>query len=143
MKSPAQADQDAATTLWRESADGILLLGSACTRCETVSFPPPDVCPDCLFAEKRQAPIGPVGRLYSYSIVRVPVPGFSVPYAVGYVDFPQKIRVFGQLEDWEDDLELGIPMRIVVGSVGESAEGESRQGYKFQPVTTEEETKHE
>jgi uncharacterized OB-fold protein len=43
------------------------------------------------------AEFGPGGTLWSSTVVRVPVPGRTPPYAVGYVDFDNGPRVLCHL----------------------------------------------
>lgn len=76
-----------------ESADGLKLIASRCDRKAQLQFPPPEFVPEIL--PELDVQIGPVGRLYTFSIVH---PGRDKrPYGVAMVDFPPGVRVFGRL----------------------------------------------
>lgn len=72
------------------------------------------------------------GRLYSYSIVHSGPKGFRTPYAVGYVDLPEGVRVFAPLTETEG-LELDGPMELTWGPVGESEDGRTLMTFVFRP----------
>ncbi|MBW2056648.1 MAG: Zn-ribbon domain-containing OB-fold protein [Deltaproteobacteria bacterium] len=111
------------------------LLGSRCRRCGSVYFPRRAVCANCLGETMEEIPLSRRGRLYTYTIVRYPAPGLRAPYAVGYVDLPEGVRVFSVLTGWDDEnLGLGIDMELVVERFGEDAEGNEVQTYKFRPL---------
>ena len=80
--------------------------------------------------------LSPRGKLYTYTIVRVPTPGFKVPYAFGYIDLPEGVRVVSQIqatEPLEDNLKLGMDMELSIGQIREDA-GKPIIGYLFHPI---------
>src|SRR5688572_6752149 len=89
---------------WRIHSDGESLLGSECPACGKRAFPKRDYCDAC-GNEKGMAtvPLSRTGILYSYTVVRVAPPAFKVPYTVGFIDLPEDVRVFAQI-DADDDL---------------------------------------
>jgi len=55
------------------------------------------------------------GVLYEASLIRVAPVGFKAPFWLGYVDLPENVRVFAQIE-WTDDTEPqhGDPVELQI-----------------------------
>lgn len=79
--------------------------------------------------------LSPTGILHSYTIVRRSMPEFPVPYALGLVDFPEKVRVMAQIEtDDFDSLKIGEKMAVTTGRVKVTSDGKDVISYKLIPV---------
>lgn len=118
------------------SSDGALL-GSRCKKCGAIFYPKKLACLRCLVEETLELwPLSKRGRLYSYTISEIAPPGFAAPYAFGYIDLPEKVRVFGRIKCpalRPESLKPGMELEIEL----EMAEGEGGQkfkGYFFKPV---------
>ncbi len=75
------------------------------------------------------------GKLYSYTIVEYPAPGIVGPYAIGYVDLPEGVRVFSILADWDHkSLKVEMGMELTLGKFKEDKEGNEIWTYKFRPA---------
>jgi uncharacterized OB-fold protein len=112
-------------------ADGagvLRLAGGECTECGALSFPQAEVCIACLSEEISTSPMADRGILYSYSIIRVGSENDKLPYAVGYVDLSNGIRVFSHLAGIET-LSIDMPVSLHVEQAGEDENGASQ--YKF------------
>lgn len=79
------------------SQDGSTLVGSRCPECGSLFFPVGSVCPSCLNGELDRVPLSRQGNLYTYSIIHIGPRGWDTPYAVGYVDLPEGVRLFAHL----------------------------------------------
>ena len=77
-----------------ESGEKPYLFGSRCKVCAQMSFPPRKVCSKCFSEEMESIPLSSRGKLYTYTIIGYPPPGLAAPYAIGYVDLPEGVRVF-------------------------------------------------
>jgi len=120
--------------LFAETADGPVLLGSRCGSCGKVQFPKVQSCPDCPSAELTDVPLSRRGRLFTYSIVQMPSTHFRPPYAVGYVDLPEGVRIFAPLEIREDKpFRIGMEVALEVVPLWQEA-GKEVVGYKFKLV---------
>ena len=112
---------------FRESPDGLQLLATCSAGSTMLQFPPqPFVHGD---AVTEDVPIGPLGVLYTYSIVH---PGREKPpYGLAMVDFEPGVRAFGFMR-FEPGLEptLGALMKIVPHTL---AGGDA--DYAFEAVT--------
>lgn len=113
------------------------LLGNKCKSCGKIYFPKAALCPECLKENGlEELKLTTRGKLYTYTIVRVPSPGFKVPYAFGYVDLPEGVRVCSQIsaaEPLEGNLQLGMDMELFIGQVRQDA-NQPIIGYLFRPV---------
>jgi len=69
----------------------VFLQGSTSRSSGHHAFPARDVCPDTGAHDMELTRFGPQGTLYSYSAVHVSADRL-VPYAIGYVDFPEGLR---------------------------------------------------
>ena len=109
-----------------DAGSGPRLIGSRCPTCSLVDFPKRDMCPECLEQEVEEITLGPIGSVYSFSVVRyqkVAPPGHVVPYAFGFVDLPEGVRVLTKIV--ADDLELlevGMEAELEVVVLGDPAE---------------------
>jgi uncharacterized OB-fold protein len=134
----AAADADprfVAPDLVALDAKGALrLIGGRCRKCDAVSFPRAAVCTNCLAEDIEAIELAHEGTLYSYSIVHQAPKGWTVPYALGYVDLPSNIRVLAHLDAPADKITINMPMRISVGVVGADPSGTPLLSYTFTPV---------
>lgn len=111
------------------------LLGSRCRSCEAHFFPTREVCSRCLSHDLETVRFSTVGTLYTFTVVHQSIPAFEVPYVLGYVDFPEGVRILGQIGGCEpDDIEIGMELRLSLEPFGEGGEGQSLTGFRFRPV---------
>lgn len=122
-----------------KAGDKPLLIGKKCTACGVQLFPPLGICPKCLQKDRfEQVLLGPYGRLFTYSIVRQGPPHYAqeTPYAIGYVDLDEGVRVFAPL--WAKsfaELQIGLAMELFTARLYTDAAGINVIGYKFRPRT--------
>ncbi|WP_175279098.1 Zn-ribbon domain-containing OB-fold protein [Prescottella equi] len=99
----------------------LALLGSECTTCGTVGFPAATHCARCATATAHPRPLSTHGTVWSYTVQRfapksppyVPPPTGFVPYAMGYVELPEGIRIAGILESDTFDGLMGSSAVLV------------------------------
>jgi uncharacterized OB-fold protein len=103
---------------WTVEDGTVRLSGSRCIRCGNVAFPPHLQCPACGEASGLEsAALSCVGTLYTFAEIHVAPEGFAVPYAVGYVDLPEGVRLFGQIEARAASLKIGQRLAVALGTV--------------------------
>lgn len=116
---------------------GVLhLCAMKCTACGFKVFPPSDTCPSCLATQLTRLPLGELGTLYSYTTVHIAPPGWQTPYVLGYVDFPEGVRVFGKVKvDSAATLQpdMKVAMRIIETEV--PGKGTPAYRYYFTPAS--------
>ena len=120
--------------VWVEEGGKVFLVGSRCPKCGTYAFPPATFCSKCGNTEGlARTRLSDSGVLYSFSEVQVAPKGLGVraPYTVGYVDFPEGVRVFGQVEHTAAELRVDEQVRVVLGVIREPEGGPPIISYKF------------
>ena len=101
--------------------EGWSLLAARCAACGFVAFPSVVACPECNGVHFDSAVTPDTGSLYTFSMIHTAQKGWKVPYAAGYVDLAESLRVFGRLELPEDELRIGMPLTLSVRPVDASA----------------------
>jgi uncharacterized protein len=111
------------------------ILASKCKDCGQVFFPPRDRCMSCFSQNMESIKLSKTGKLYTYTVSRMPAAKYKPPFALAWVEFPEGVRVFSQLKDWEKvDLKIGMPVKVVIDTLW-TEETKEVYGYKFAPVT--------
>jgi benzoylsuccinyl-CoA thiolase BbsA subunit len=110
------------------------LKGSRCQRCGSVDFPRALYCKGCLSSDLKEIQLSRDGVLYSFSYARVCAKGFTPPYVFGYVDLPDGIRIYSQLEPADPaKFRSGMDVELTMGQIRQEKDGTEIWGYKFQP----------
>ncbi len=129
--------------LFHETHDGVRLCGSKCSGCGSAYFPKDTVChnPECESPSVAEVDFGPRGKVWSYAIqnYQPPPPVVTMepyaPYAMGVVDLDDGLRVMGRIDvDDPMNVEVGADVELVVGAIGEDADGNEIVTWMFRPV---------
>ena len=131
---------------WFTTGDEPHLLGTRCTTCSTVFFPPAEgFCrnPACRGREFEQTPLSRTGKVWSYTDAQYqpPAPYLSasdpyVPFTLAAVELAaEQIVVLGQMADGVtvDDIEVGTEVELVIEPLYE-LDGETHLIYKWKVV---------
>lgn len=112
------------------------LIGNRCKLCGNVFFPRRFICPDCFEEGTLQTVhLGRRGKLYTFCILERGPLGFDAPYAVGYIDLPEGLRIYSILTEASiERLKIGMEMELVIEKIRIDLEGNEIIGYKFKPV---------
>ena len=112
------------------------LIAGRCKACGKYTFPKYYACPFCFSDDLEDAPLSPTGILHSFTTVRRSMPGYTVPYLLGIVNFPEGVRVMAQVEtDKPEELKLDMKMGVTVGFIRKGKDGKDIVSYKFRPVS--------
>ena len=68
-------------------------------------------CPVC-HGQAEPAMFGPTGRVWSSTVVRVPLPGRTPPYTLAYVNLDDGPRVLAHVRDHQQPLAIGTVVRL-------------------------------
>ena len=120
------------------------LIGSACRRCATVTFPRQPSCPRCTSEDVEVRALARRGRLWTWTIQcfapKSPpyLPGgvddFE-PYGVGYVELPGEVRVEARLTESDPGaLHIGMEMELTLIPVPGAP---TQLTFAFRPVKDE------
>lgn len=117
-----------------ENPEGGVLIANKCKSCGQVFFPKAVFCLTCLGEEMEEVKLDRKGKLYTYTIGHLPSMHFEPPYAIGYVDMPEGVRVFAPLVMMEDKpFKIDMDMEVVIGTLWQEGDNEII-GYRFKPV---------
>jgi len=114
------------------------LIGSRCQSCKETVFPASVICPNCCSNRIEQVKIGPMGTLYSFTVVYQTGPiGYKgpVPYGIAKVEMPEGLRISGYCtENNAENLKPGMLMELVIDKLFDDENGNEIIGYKFKPI---------
>jgi benzoylsuccinyl-CoA thiolase BbsA subunit len=114
------------------------LKGYRCKQCGKIWFPKFAHCPnpDCWSDEMEVIPLSRRGRIYSATDVFIGQPSMRqyMPLSVGYVDLPEGIRIFAQLEGGLGRFRCEDEVELTTGPVRNNAKGEVITSYKFKKI---------
>ncbi len=120
--------------IYAEAAGGGVLLGNKCISCGQIFFPKSQFCLNCFQENMEPVNLHREGILYSYAISHMPSTHFDAPYAAGYVDLPDGVRVFAQLEVVEGKpFRIGMRVEVVIGKLWQEGDKDV-VGYRFRPI---------
>lgn len=110
------ADTDSAP-FWDGLADG-RLLAPRCRACERFHFPSTPTCPHCGASAMDWRALTGTPVVYSWIIVhRATHPDIPVPYAVVLGEFPEGVRIPGNMaSDDAEKLTIGAPLTAMVST---------------------------
>ena len=115
------------------------LKGWKCKKCGKVWFPKISPCatPDCWSEELEMIPLSRKGKIYSFTDMYIGQPDMKsyLPMTVAYVDLPDGIRLFSQLEGEVGSFKCEDEVEIVAGYVRDNSEGKPVTGYKFKKLS--------
>lgn len=117
-----------------ENGEKPCLWGYRCRGCGKTWFPKVVPCPDCWSEDVVQIALSKVGKLYSYSTIHVGQKGIKTPYVIGYVDLPENVRIFAQLDIDPAGLKIGMDVEVTSGVIRVDANGTKTMSYKFKAV---------
>ncbi|MBT6611398.1 MAG: hypothetical protein HN745_32465 [Deltaproteobacteria bacterium] len=99
-------------------------------------FPRAKFCLSCVHETKEDIELSQHGVLYSYTIGHMPSSRFKPPYAIGYIDLPEKVRVYTPFVINESQpFKIGMEMDVFIDTLWEEDDKEVI-GYKFKPTTS-------
>jgi Predicted nucleic-acid-binding protein containing a Zn-ribbon len=106
---------------WEGCLAGRLVI-QRCTECGAKRFPPSAFCPGCTSANVEWLPVSGKARLYSWIVVRHPIPrdiyAADVPYVVALVDLDEGGRMPTNLVEVDPDAVFaGMVLEVVFDRV--------------------------
>ncbi|RLC28484.1 MAG: benzoylsuccinyl-CoA thiolase [Deltaproteobacteria bacterium] len=115
------------------------LKGYKCRKCGKIWFPKFVPCPnpDCWSEDMEIIPLSRKGKIYSYSDMYIGQPDMKayMPMTVAYVDLPEGIRVFAQLEGEVGSFNCEDEVEVVAGAIRDNMDGKPITSYKFKKVS--------
>lgn len=121
---------------WSVQPDGVVrLTARECASCGACYLPFIATCVQCRGKEFRPKELSPQGELYTYTIVRGSGGVWPDVYTIGYVDFPEQVRVCGHLAATEPaKLKIGMRMAAEESVLYTDANGTPVKCFRFRAV---------
>lgn len=123
---------------WRESRHRYRLVGTRCTNCNTLYFPPREVCPECRresVGKMKEEELSGEGEVYSFTVVHDGLEQFKmqIPYVIALIRMKEGPLITGQIVDCSpEDVKIGSKVSATLRKVRmEGKEGIIQYGYKF------------
>ncbi len=121
---------------WRLKKSKYNLIGTKCTSCSQVFFPPKTLCPDCRSkGQLEEFQFSGNGEIISYTIITTPPEGFEAyaPYAIGLIKLDEGTTISGQVVGDVSKLDIGKKVQSVFRKMYEDGDGGViHYGIKFQ-----------
>jgi uncharacterized OB-fold protein len=92
------------------------IMTTRCKKCRQITFPPKMDCVMCGCSAVEWIEIEEPGRLNTFTTVMYGPAGFEneIPYTLAVVEFPSKIKIFGQIDKKIPLEEIKVGMRLKV-----------------------------
>lgn len=118
------------------STDGspAYLKGYRCRACGQLDFPKLSPCPACWGDDFEVVPLSRKGTLYSVTDIFVGQAGMKPPYTFGYIDLPENLRIFSQLDGASGSFRCDEEVELTVGTIRLNSDGLPVTSYKFKKV---------
>jgi uncharacterized protein len=118
-----------------EDEQGSFLVGGRCTRCGFLTLGSRDLCPNCWTRNAMQpCPIGRVGTLYTYTIVHQLPTGYKEPFAAGYIDIEEDVRIFAHIENTPESLRIGARLQLQIAPLRQDEHGAWLYGPRYRAI---------
>ncbi len=115
------------------------LKGYKCKKCGKIWFPKFVPCPnpDCWSEEMEVIKLSRRGKIYSATNVYIGQPTMReyMPMVMAYVDLPEGVRVFAQLEGEINSFQCGDEVELIAGPIRNNRDGKPIISYKFKKVS--------
>jgi uncharacterized protein len=120
--------------IFMEDFYGGVLLGNKCVSCGQIFFPKARFCFSCFNEDLEGIILNRRGKLCSYTVAHIASTHFEPPYAAGFVDLPEGVRIFVPLKIVEGKpFKVGMEVEVVIEKLWEEGDKEVI-GYKFRPI---------
>lgn len=130
--SPQGVEERLHADCWSDDGERVELIAQCCESCGTHYLPHSMTCVECGGHSFTTRPLASKGALYTYSIVRGAGGVWPEIYAVGYVDYPEGVRVFGQIRETEPDrLRIGSPVKVERATLYRRKDGTAVSCFRF------------
>lgn len=112
-------------------------IGSQCAKCKKVVFPSKRICPSCLTDKMKDIELPREGIIFSLATLHTGAQDdFIIPYTNGYIELTNGLRVFGLIEEGEQEEKAEMGTKV---SLYEIRKNENNQMlYIFRPLAQKE-----
>lgn len=118
-----------------KNGDVPFLKAYKCKKCGDMNFKT-TICMKCWSDDFEMIPLSQTGKVYSYSDIYIGQQGMETPYIFAYIDFPEGLRLFAQLEGEVGSYECDEEVELTVGPIRMNKDGLPIDSYKFKKITS-------
>jgi uncharacterized OB-fold protein len=122
--------------LWRLKKSKYRLVGTHCSSCNSIYFPPKTFCPQCRRSGKiKEIFLSGKGKIVSFTVIRVAPKGFEdkVPYVIGIIELEEGTLISGEIVGNIEDIKIGKSVHSVFRRIMEDGpDGLIHYGFKFE-----------
>ncbi len=118
---------------WRLAKHRYGLIGTKCSGCSALSFPPRSICSKCGSEKSESFRFSGNGVIVSYTIIHAAPDGFekNVPYLIALIKLDEGPVITSQITD--KTLSIGARVKVVFRKLTESgSSGLIQYGFKFE-----------
>ena len=105
-----------------------------CKKCGQLDFKTA-LCTGCWGEEFDMVPLSRRGKVYSYSDIYIGQQGLPTPYIFAYVDLPENLRVFAQLEGEVETYTCDEEVELTIGPIRMNNDNLPIMSYKFKKIS--------
>lgn len=109
------------------------LKGYRCKKCGQLDFKVA-LCTGCWGEEFEVVPLSRRGKVYSFSDIYIGQQGLATPYIFAYVDLPENLRVFAQLEGEVNTYRCDEEVELTIGPIRMNNDNLPIMSYKFKKI---------
>ncbi len=113
------------------------LIAKKCRACNILIFPAQPFCHQCLGDDLESIELSNQGEIYSFTIVEresLAPSDFQIPFAYGYIDLPEGVRVLAKIIDWQpESLKIGLPVKLTLERIRTDSDGHDVMVLRFAP----------
>ena len=116
--------------------DGSLpfLKGFRCKKCGALDFKTA-ICSGCWHDDFEMVPLSRRAKVYSFSDIYIGQQGLATPYIFAYVDLPEDLRIFAQLEGEIGTYRCDEEVELTVGPIRMNNDNLPILSYKFKKIS--------
>ena len=123
---------------FKKSEKDLVVIGSKCRSCKKVYFPKKRLCTICYDMDNMdEIELSKKGKLVTYTVSYMSSAGIKPPYAFGYIDLPEGVRLFSLLTDcepFEEKLKIDMDVEMVIDKMAKDEFENDIVTYKFKPI---------
>jgi uncharacterized OB-fold protein len=132
MISDEKPIQPICESLLGEDDQGPYLKGGRCRACGFVTLGERNICPECWSNNTMQLwPIGRTGNLYTWTVIHQVPAGYQAPFAVGYVDVEDGVRIFAHIDRDSAALKPDAPLKLTAAILRRDEHGAGFVGPRY------------
>lgn len=132
--------KDGVLTMPLSPLENVRLKGIKCPSCGALALGEREHCINCTSSNLEEHVFSKYGKVYSYTIIRHPPPPpypqeTFKPFPAAWVELEDGLYILTELTECGlDEVEIGMPVELVLGKGWQDENGNDVIMYKFRPI---------